>query len=138
MSRVSRRASAEDTCKPTHSVEEGEENRHQCVRSSVEPTEHTQQQETNDEKEAKSKANSRQDKSRANSRQDKSRANSRQEKSIANSRQKKSKKTCEKPKAEHEESMKHTEDLHIQHKVNEELTKNSLKTRTGSFRSERM
>ena len=33
--------------------------------------------------------------------------------------------------------MKHTEDLHIQHKVNEKLTKNSKKTRTGSFRSER-
>ena len=33
--------------------------------------------------------------------------------------------------------MKHTEDLHIQHKVNEELTKDTLKTRTGSFRSER-
>ena len=94
MSRVSRRASAEDTCKPTHSVEEGEDNRHQYVRSSVEPTEHTQQQETNDEKEAKSKANSRQEKSIANSR--------------ATAGQKKSKKTCEKPKAEHEESMKHT------------------------------
>ena len=90
MSRVSRRASAEDTCKPTHSVEEGEENRHQYVRSSVEPTEHTQQQETNDEKKPKS------------------RANSGQEKSKANRRQKKSKNTCEKPKAEHEESMKHT------------------------------
>ena len=33
--------------------------------------------------------------------------------------------------------MKHTEDLHIQHKVNEELTKDTLKTGTGSFRTER-
>ena len=62
------------------------------------------------------------------SRQEKSKANSRQEKSIANSRQKKNKKTCEKPKAESEEHMEHTEGLHIQHKVNEEYTKNTLKT----------
>ena len=86
VTRVSRRASAEDTRKPTHSVEEGEENRHQYVRSSVEPTEHTQQQETNDEKEAKSKANSRQDKSRATSRQDKSRAGKRRASPTAGKR----------------------------------------------------
>ena len=67
----------------------------------------------------------------------KSIANSRQDKSIANSRQEKNKEICEKPKADHEESMKHTEDLHIQHKVNEEFTKNTSKTRTGSFRTER-
>ena len=42
-----------------------------------------------------------------------------------------------KPKAVHEENMKHTEDLHIQHKVNEEFTKDTSKTRTGSFRTER-
>ena len=54
---------------------------------------------------------------------------------TANSKQKK--KTCEKPKGEHEESMNHTEDPHVLHKVNEELTKNTLKTRTGSFRTER-
>ena len=104
----------------------GHGNRHHHVRSSCEPKEHTQQQERNDAKKRESKANSRQDKSKANSKQDKSTANSRQKK-----------KTCEKPKGEHEESMKHTEDLHIQHKVNEELTKNTLKTRTGCFRTER-
>ena len=52
-------------------------------------------------------------------------ANRRQEKSIAYSRQMK---TCEKPKAEREEHMKHTEDVHIHHQVNEEYTKNTLKT----------
>ena len=58
----------------------------------------------------------------------KSIANSTQEKSMANSRHEKNKKTCEKPKADREEHMKHTEDLHIQHKVNEEYTNNTLKT----------
>ena len=82
-------------------------------------------------------ANSRQDNSIANSRQDNSIANSRQDKSSANSRQKKYKEMCKKPKADHEENMKHMEDLHIQHKVNEEFTKNTAKTRTGSFRIER-
>ena len=67
-------------------------------------------------------------KSKANSRQDKNKANSRQDKNKANSWQKKNKKTREKPKAEHEEHMNHTEDLHVQHKVNQEYTKNSLKT----------
>ena len=42
--------------------------------------------------------------------------------------QQKNKKTCEKPKAEREEDMKHTEDLHIHHKIDEEYTKNTLKT----------
>ena len=44
VSRVSRRTSAEDTRIPTRRVEEGEGNRHQYVRSSGEPKEHTQQQ----------------------------------------------------------------------------------------------
>ena len=35
---------------------------------------------------------------------------------------------CEKPKAEREEHLKHTKDLHIQLKVNEECAKNTLKT----------
>ena len=137
VSRVSRTTSAGDMRKPTRRVEEGEGNRHQYVRNSGEPKEHTQHQGRNDEKKPKSKANSRQDKSQADSRQDKSKANIRQEKSIANSRQKKNRKTCENPKAEREEHMKHSEDLHMQHKVNEEFTMNSLKTRTGSFRIER-
>ena len=59
-------------------------------------------------------------------------------KSIANSRQKENNKTCAKSKAKHGESMKHTQDPHIQHKVNEELTKNTLKTRRGSFRTEKV
>ena len=67
----------------------------------------------------------------------KSRANSRQHKSTANKRQKKHKEICEKPKTDQEENMKHSEDLHIQHKVNEEYTKNTSKTSTGSFRTER-
>ena len=78
----------------------------------------------------KSKANSRQDKSKANGRQDKSKANSRQDKSEANGRQEKNKKTCEKLKAEREEHMKHTEDLHSQHQVNEEYIE---KPRTGGI-----
>ena len=119
VSRINRRTSAEDTRKPTRRVEEREGNRHHCVRSSSEPKEHTQQQGRNDEKKRKSIANRRQEKSIANSRQ---------KKSIANSRQKKNKNTCEKPKAEREEHMEHTEDLHIQYKVNEEYTKNTLKT----------
>ena len=73
--------------------------RHQYVRSSGEPKEHAHQQERNDEKKRKSKSNSRQT----------------------------NKKTCEKPKAEREEHMKHTEDLHIQHQVNEDYTKITLK-----------
>ena len=76
-------------------------------------------------------------KSKANSRQEKNNANSRQQKSTANGRQEKNKDVCEKPKADHVESMKHAEDLHIQHKVNEEFTKNTSKTKTGSFRTER-
>ena len=68
----------------------------------------------------------------------KSIANSRQDKSIANSRQEKNKEICEKPKEDHEGSMMHTEDLHIQHKVGEEFTKSTSKTRTGSFRTKRM
>ena len=68
----------------------------------------------------KSKANSRQDKSKATTRQNKSIANSRQEKSIANSRQNKNKKTCEKPKVEREEHMKHTEDLQGQRGIHQE------------------
>ena len=95
-----------------------ERNRHQYVRSSREPKEHTQQQGRKDEKERKSMANSRQEKRKANSRQ---------EKSIVNRRQK-NKKTCEKPKAEREEHTKDTEDVHIQHQVNEEYTKSTLKT----------
>ena len=39
---------------------------------------------------------------------------------TANSRQKDNKEMYKKPKADHEESMKHTQDLHIQRKVNEE------------------
>ena len=85
----------------------------------------------------KSKVNRRQECSMANSRQEQRTANSREKKSIANSRQTKNKETCKKPKADHEESVKHVEDLHIQHKVNEEFTKNTSKTRTGSFRTER-
>ena len=88
VNRVSRRTSAEDTRKLTRSVEEGEGNKHQYVRSIP---------------------------------------NSRGE-MKAKSRQKKAKKTCEKPKVEREEHMKHTESLHIQHKVNEEYTKSTLKT----------
>ena len=42
--------------------------------------------------------------------------------------QEKNKKTCEKLKAQRQEHMKHTEDLHIQYQVNEEYTKNTLKT----------
>ena len=117
MSRVSRRTSAEDTRKPTRRVAEGEGNSHQYVRSSGEPKEHIQHQGDMMKRSEESKA-----KSKANSRQDKSVANSKQEKSNANSKQKKNKKTCEKPKAELEEHMKHTKDLHIQHKVNEEHT----------------
>ena len=49
--------------------------------------------------------------------------NSRQEENIDNCRQEKSKEICEKPKADHEESVNHTEDLHTKHKVNEEFTK---------------
>ena len=37
--------------------------------------------------------------------------------------QEKNKESCKKPKADHEESMKHTLDLHMEHKVNEEFTK---------------
>ena len=73
LNRVSRRTSAEDTGTGI------------TVSEAHKPKEHTQQQERNDEKKRKSKANSRQDKSTANSRQ--------------------KKKTCEKPKVEHEESI---------------------------------
>ena len=86
---MSRRTSAEDTRKPIRRVEQGEGNGHQYVRGSGEPKEHTQQQVRNDEMKPKLTAG------------------------------KKKKKTCEKPKAEREEHMKHTEDLHIQHKVND-------------------
>ena len=60
-------------------------------------------------------ANCRQDNNKANCGQEKSIANCGQEKSSANSRQRKNKDICKKPKADHEENMKHTEDLHIQH-----------------------
>ena len=59
------------------------------------------------------------------------------QKSTANSRQETNKEICDKPKADHEENMKHTEVLHFQHKINEEFTKNTSKTRTGSFRTDR-
>ena len=69
-------------------------------------------------------AGKKKEKSIANSRQDKNIANSRQDKNIANSRQDKNKEMCKKAKADREESMKHTDDLHIHHKVNEEDIKN--------------
>ena len=75
------------------------------------------------------------EKSKANSRQEKCIANSRQDKSRTNSTQQKNKEI--RKKTDHEESMKQSEDLHIQHKVNEEFAKNTSKTRTGSSRTER-
>ena len=59
----------------------------------------------------------------------KSKANSRQDKNRANSRQEKNKKTREKPKAEREEHMKHTEDLHVQHKVQRGIDQEYIENR---------
>ena len=46
-----------------------------------------------------------------------------------NQREEKNKKTFEKQKAEHDERMKRIEDLHAQHKVSEEFTRNSTHKR---------
>ena len=76
------------------------------------------------DKEAEEQSQQQARKSKPNSRQDKSKPNSRQDKNIANSRQTENKEMCKKPKADREETMKHTEDLHIQHKVNEKYIEN--------------
>ena len=47
--------------------------------------------------------------------------------------QEKNKEIFEKPKADHEESMKHTLDLHIEHKVNEVFTKKIHRKREKKF-----
>jgi hypothetical protein len=58
-----------------------------------------------------------------------------QKKRIAdlNQREEKNKKTFEKQKAEHETRMKHIEELHTQHKVSEEFTKNSTESENRMF-----
>jgi len=50
-----------------------------------------------------------------------------------NQREEKNKKTFEKQKAEHDERMKRIEDLHVQHKVSEEFTKNSTQNENRMF-----
>ena len=70
--------------------------------------EHSQQQARQEHSQQQARAE------QANCRQEKNIANCRQEKSIAICRQEKNKEVCEKPKADHEESEKHTEELHTQ------------------------